>query len=326
MLFTSAFLFASHVSDRSCRGGHSIARLPSFAATARWAADGISVAGGHEDGDAVNQLSGPYGVDIDRQGTVLIADQWNHRIVDGSGRVLAGGNGKGDRPDQLCRPTDVICDQDNGSLIISDSGNRRVTRWSRRCGTRSGETLIDGLACVGLAMDDEKSLYVTDDEKHEVRRYRKGETSGRVVAGGHGPGAGLHQLNTPTFLCVDGDHAVYVSDYRNHRVMKWGKDANEGIVVAGGHGKGEELNQLSYPRGLLVDATGTLYVADSENHRLMRWCRGAAQGTVVVGGRGGGDQANQFNSLVGFAFDRLGNLYVADHYNSRVQRFAIENN
>ena len=51
-------------------------------------------------------------------------------------------------------------------------------------------------------MDDEGALYVTDTEKHEVRRYRQGETSGTVVAGGNGRGDGLHQLNGPSLrLC-----------------------------------------------------------------------------------------------------------------------------
>ena len=115
------------------------------------------------------------------------------------------GNGEGKRPDQLKYPTDVLVDRESDSLIICEQGNRRVTRWSRGSGTRSGETIIDNIGCYGLAMDDEGALYVTDTEKHEVRRYRKGETSGTVVAGGNGKGAGLHQLNLPSYVCVDGE-------------------------------------------------------------------------------------------------------------------------
>jgi sugar lactone lactonase YvrE len=240
--------------------------------------------------------------------------------------VLAGGNGCGDGPDQLNQPTDVIFDNETDSLIICDLGNVRVTRWPRRSGTRSGETIIDNVACVGSAMNDEGSLYVTDIEKHEVRRYRRGETSGIVVAGGNGRGAGLHQLNWPTYICVDGEHAVYVSDWENHRVMKWVKDAKEGIVVAGGRGQGEDWTQLSYPRGVLVDALGNVYVADVGNDRVMGWCRGAAQGTVVVEGNRQEKGANQFICPTGLSFDRHGHLYVGDWGNDRVQRFSLEKN
>ena len=258
-------------------------------------------------------------------------DFWNHRIVewkrgDTSGRVLVGDNGEGDRPDQLNCPTDVLVDRETDSLIICDYGNRRVTRWPRGSGTRRGETIIDNIACYGLAMDDKGALYVTDIEKHEVRRYRKGETSGTVVAGGYGQGADLQQLNRPAYVCVDGDHAVYVTDNNNHRVMKWMKGAKQGVVVAGGHDKGEKLTQLFGPHGVLVDAAGTVYVADINNDRVMRWCRGAMQGTVVVGGNGEGQGANQFSRPTGLSFDRQGNLYVADFHNHRVQRFSIERN
>ena len=33
-------------------------------------------------------------------------------------------------------------------------------------------------------MDEDGSLYVADQGKHEVRRYRRGESQGIVVAGG----------------------------------------------------------------------------------------------------------------------------------------------
>ena len=268
---------------------------------------------------------------MDDEDTVIVADWYNHRIVEWkrgatSGTVLAGGNGKGKRPDQLNWPTDVIFDKETDSLIICDSDNRRVTRWPRQNGIRSGETIIDDINCWRLTMDDEGSLYVTDWKKHEVRRYRRGETNGTVVAGGNGQGAALNQLNDPHYVCVDGEHAVYVSDHSNHRVMKWVKGAEEGIVVAGGRGKGKDLTQLSDPHGVRVDATGNVYVVDLGNHRVMRWCRGASQGTVVVGENGVGEGANQFNFPMGLFFDRHGHLYVADSWNHRVQRFSLEMN
>ena len=89
----------------------------------------------------------------------------------------------------------------------------------------------------GLTMDENGSLYVIDEEKHEVRRYRRGESQGTVVAGGNGNGNRLNQLSNPRYVFVDRDHSVYVSDYGNHRVMKWMEGAKEGIVVAGGQGQ-----------------------------------------------------------------------------------------
>ncbi|CAF1339216.1 unnamed protein product [Rotaria sordida] len=241
-----------------------------------------------------------------------------------NGQVVAGGSGEGNRLDQLYCPTDVLIDKETDSLIICDPGNRRVVRWSRRSGTTQGEILINHIGCFGLAMDDQRYLYISVSGKHEVRRYQIGDKNGTLVAGGNGGGADRNQLNFPTYIFVDQQHTVYVSDQYNHRVMKWNKRAKEGIVVAGGQGEGNDLSQLSCSNGLFVDTLGTIYVADSHNHRVIRWPKGAKQGTVIVGGNGEGEGANQFNYLEGLSFDRHGNLYVVDCNNHRVQRFSIE--
>ncbi|CAF1328378.1 unnamed protein product [Rotaria sordida] len=243
---------------------------------------------------------------------------------DTNGQVVAGGRGQGNRLDQLCRPTDVLIDKETDSLIICDRGNRRVVRWSRRSGTTQGEILIDNISCWGLAMDNQRYLYVSDTDKDEVIRSQIADKNETIVAGGNGKGAGLNQLNGPSYIFVDQQQTVYVSDYDNHRVMKWNKGAKEGTVVAGDQDQGNALTQLSHPRGVFVDALGTIYVADSWNHRVMRWPKGAKQGTVIVGENGQGARENQFQYLRGLSFDRHGNLYVVDSENNRVQRFSIE--
>ncbi|CAF1175130.1 unnamed protein product [Rotaria sp. Silwood1] len=248
--------------------------------------------------------------------------QW--KMGDTNGQVVAGGSGYGNRLDQLYCPSDVLIDKETDSLIICDSANRRVVRWSRRSGTTRGEILIKNTHCYGLAMDDQRYLYICVPEKHEVRRYQIGNKNGTIVAGGNGEGAGLNQLNGPRYIFVDQQQTVYVSDSSNNRVMKWNKGAKEGIVVAGGQGFGNALTQLRWPEGLFVDTLGTIYVADFGNHRVMRWPKGAKQGTVIVGENGEGEGANQFNDLGGLSFDRHGNLYVVDFRNHCVQRFSIE--
>ncbi|CAF3182793.1 unnamed protein product [Rotaria sp. Silwood2] len=258
---------------------------------------------------------------------MVIAEWENHRISqwkmdDTNGQVVAGGHGPGNQLDQLNYPTDVLIGKENDSLIICDLGNQRVVQWSRYSGTTQGEILIDNVNCYGLAMDDQRYLYVSDYPNDEVRRYQIGDKNGTLVAGGHGNGADLNQLNSPGYIFVDRQQTVYVSDYRNHRVMKWNKGAKEGIVIAGGQGQGDALTQLSYPQGLFVDTLGTICVADSGNNRVMLWPKGAKQGTVIAGGNGQGTGANQLNGLEGLSFDRHGNLYVSDLRNNRVQRFS----
>ena len=297
---------------------------------ARWSQNGVTVADGHGEGNAVNQLWYPYGLDIDDDNqSIVIADTYNHRIVEwkmsaSNGKVIAGGQGLGNRLDQLNHPTDVLIDKETNSLFIADLGNRRVLRWCRRQETTQGELIIDNISCRGLAIDYQRYLYVADAAEDEVRRYTIGDKNGIIVAGGNGQGNQLNQLNWPTYLFVDEQQAVYVSDNENHRVMKWNKGTNQGIVVAGGRGEGSALTQLSYPQGLFVDTSSTIYVADSDNNRVMRWPKGAQQGTLIVGGNGEGNAPNQFNCPLALSFDRHCNLYVVDCNNHRVQRFDIQ--
>ncbi|CAF2052858.1 unnamed protein product, partial [Rotaria magnacalcarata] len=77
------------------------------------------------------------------------------------------GNGAGKGSNQLYCPTGVLIDKETDSLIICDAENQRVVRWSRRSGTTQGEILIDNLNCYGLAIDEQRYLYVSDVVKHE---------------------------------------------------------------------------------------------------------------------------------------------------------------
>ena len=67
------------------------------------------MAGGNGQGNGNNQLSNPWGLYIDDDQTIYIADQSNHRIIEWkwnatSGQVVAGGNKQGNEAHQLSYP------------------------------------------------------------------------------------------------------------------------------------------------------------------------------------------------------------------------------
>ncbi|CAF0747170.1 unnamed protein product [Adineta steineri] len=293
-----------------------------------WEQNGHTVAGGNGYGIEINQLANPLGLYVDDDRMIYVTDGNNSRVMAWEPyaenvRVVAGGNGRDNRSHQLSLASDVIVDKENDCLIICDSSNNRIVQWPRRNG-KDGVTIISNISCWGLTMDENKSLYIVDVKKHEVRKYRREESQGTVVAGGNGNGNRLDQLNYPSYVFVDQYHSVYVSDTKNHRVMKWEEGAKQGIVVAGGQGQGNNLTQLSEPQGIVVDQLGTVYVADYNNSRIMRWPQGAIQGSVIVRGSGSKEQSNQLYCFIGLSFSGRGNLYAADSCNHRVQYFRIE--
>ena len=295
----------------------------------RWKQTGITIAGGNDYGNELNQLCWPMGFSLDdNDQTIYISDCGNTRIVEWkvnatSGRVVAGGNGQGKNLNQLHEPTDVIIDQENRAFIIADGGNRRVMRWPM-ANAEEGEVIISDIDCCDLSLHRDGSLYVADWKKNEVRRWRKGEVDGTIVAGGHGKGNQLDQLNNPRGIFVDDDHTLYICDINNHRVVKWVNDAKEGKIVAGGNGEGDRSTQLSCPTNVFVDQFGHIYVADKGNDRVMRWSEGAKQGTIVVGGNGRGDKGNQLRCPASLSIDKEGNLYVGEFGNHRIQKFLVD--
>ncbi|CAF1345948.1 unnamed protein product [Adineta steineri] len=266
----------------------------------------ITVAGGNGKGRELNQLFNPYGMFIDNDKSVYIADSYNHRIVkwrlnSNTGQIIAGGNEPENQNNQLNSPTDIIFDKKNNSLIISDYGSNQVIRCFDQNRTNQ-QIIISNISCWGLTIDKNGFIYVSDRANNEVRRWKQGDEKGELVAGGNGQGNQLNQLNFSTYIFIDEEYSLYISDSNNNRVMKWKKDAKEGTIVAGGNGDGNSLKQLSHPRGVIVDHLGQIYVADCSNHRVMRWCEGDEEGEMVVGGNGEGDQSNQLNGPTEYGY------------------------
>jgi sugar lactone lactonase YvrE len=199
-------------------------------------------------------LNNPQGIALDRDGTLFIADTYNHvvRRVDPAGTIttfagteagLAGDGGPANRA-QLSLPTAVAVAAD-GAVYISDSGNNRIRRV-RRDGTM--ETVLgsgpgSGTAGAGFAGDGgpvEKAkifapadlelnpagdLVFSDSGNNRVRLIARGVIttiagSGIPGFGGDGGSALGAALNTPQKIALGKDGAIYVADRANHRVRR----------------------------------------------------------------------------------------------------------
>jgi sugar lactone lactonase YvrE len=140
---------------------------------------------------------------------------------------------------------------------------------------------------------------------------------GISVAGGHGYGNGLQQLNSPHGLVVDDDDTVFIADLWKQRIVAWKKGDNEVQVVAGGQGLGNGLHQLACPTDVLIDKeTNTLIISDYGNRRVVRWpLNNGTRGETLI------DNI----SCDGLAMDKQGCLYVSDDEKHEVQRFTQGN-
>ncbi|CAF4620244.1 unnamed protein product, partial [Rotaria socialis] len=95
------------------------------------AKEGIVVAGGQGQGNALTQLYCPNGIFVDTWGTLYVADTWNHRVMRWTqgdkkqGTVIVGGNDEGKGANQFQYPIGLSFDR-QGNLYVDDHYNNRV--------------------------------------------------------------------------------------------------------------------------------------------------------------------------------------------------------
>lgn len=247
--------------------------------------------------------------------------KWDSPDVSSSNNGVVVASGKGSDVDTLY-PVDLVIDK-NGTMFICDYGYRQVIRWPR--GASNGEIFIANISCGGLMLHSGHFLYVTEFSEHRVTRWDiRTNESGEIVAGGHGQGSDLNQLNNPYYSFIDKDRSVYVADHLNNRIMKWTENAQEGILIAGANEPGSGIDQLYFPTSLIVDQFGSVYLTDTGNQRVLRFLNGSKEGIVIIGENGSGDGPDQLGEPWGISFDRNGNLYVVDMWNNRIQMYKID--
>lgn len=284
-----------------------------------------TAAGGNGRGGGANQLSGPEGIALGRNGDLYIADEGNNRIQKWapgatSGTTVVGGAGWGSGANQLSYPVDVALD-DTGNLYIADYGNNRIQKWAP--GATSGTTLINFSRPLYLFIDHNGDLYFTRDFVSDVRKVAHGTNTSVVVAGGNGNGSAANQMYSPQGIFVDDNGNIFIADRDNHRVQKWAPGATSGVTVAGGNGSGSAANQTFSPTSVWVDASGNLYVSEGNNDRVQKWAPGATSGVTVVGGNGRSDSTpNQLWYPADVVLDSAGNIYVSDEAHNRIQKYA----
>ncbi|CAF1062079.1 unnamed protein product [Adineta steineri] len=240
------------------------------------AKEGQIIAGGNGQGYRMDQLSYPTDFIVDQQNhSIIIADYDNKRVIQWL-------NQKQQILIQNIDCSGLAMDK-NGFLYVSGGYKNEVRRW------KMGEYNNEGIVVAGangegdqlnqfhyptfIFVDEDQSVYVTDQDNHRVMKWRKDAKEGIVVAGGNGKGENLNQLSHPGGVIVDDLGEIYVADCWNHRVMRWCEGKEEGELIVGGNGKGSQLNQLYYPRGLSFDDKGNLYVADQRNDRIEKFER-----------------------------------------------------
>jgi len=195
-------------------------------------------------------LNEPAALALDGQGNLYIADQGNHRVrvvdleaniirtVAGTGMATYDGDGKPASSASLSSPSGLAIDGER--LYIADTFNGRVRCMQLTSGlisTAAGdggtyrfesgsEAPSPSLSRpIGIVLDREGRLFLTDSDSHLVRYWDwKTGTAIRVAGSGVATYSGDGGFATEASLCypfgiaVDHDGVLFVADTFNHRI------------------------------------------------------------------------------------------------------------
>lgn len=272
-------------------------------------------------------LNHPYGIALDLNGNIYVADLGNARVrridangvittVAGGGTTSIAGDGIQATNAQLKSPRNVAVDN-LGNLYISDFDAQQVYQVSPAgiltvfAGTGQGGFDGDGGAATaarlsfpaGLATDTQGNVFIADSGNDLVRRVWFGTITTVATT-----------VPAPTGLAVDASGRLYVSSAK----------AQMGATAASPAGMTIELVAAE---DVASDAGGTLYLATKNYVRKLQGAMLTTIAGVADPSSGGNDSRTAPPRLAepfAMTLDSAGSLYVADRTANRIDKVATD--
>lgn len=298
----------------------------------------------------------PEGIAFRDEGTLLIADAGNNTVralstadghvstITGAG-AYAGNNSSMGATDgsglwaRFNGPESVAIDPATNDVIIADTANHVVRRLRRDgtvvtlAGLAGSAGADDGAgssarfdAPLGVAIDPQGRIYVSDSERHTIRRIESDGVVHTIAGAAGSPGFAdangtAARFNTPCGLAIDGVGDVLIADAGNHVIRRLAADGVVTTVAGGPCSNGDADGpaadaRFDHPVAVAVDTLGNMFVADRDNGTVRKL--DSAQRVTTYAGLPWRlrtlANAEQwiFNAPLGLAADQAGNVFVAD--------------
>lgn len=228
-------------------------------------------------GAAPGKFNDAWGVAVDANGDVFVADTFNHRIqkfgADGMMQFTWGSPGASTAPGagretQFFGPRDIVIDGE-GRLLVTDTGNKRIQVFDREGNflaqfgaAGSGDGQFD--EPVGLAIDATGNIYVADTWNKRIQVWSKDfvwQRSFPVPTWATMLPEDLQAVDHKPYLAVGGE-TLYVSSPRSGEVLGFTLSGQPKELPA------IALERSDVPIGVEV-RDGRLYITNARNGSIV---------------------------------------------------------
>jgi uncharacterized protein (TIGR03663 family) len=226
--------------------------------------------------DGAGGFYDPWGIAVDGEGYIYVADTWNHRIqkfaTDGEFVAAWGQHGVVQEvpgaAGQFWGPRDIVAAPD-GLIYVADTGNKRVqvfTPDGQYVAQWGGGGAADGRfdEPVGVAVGADGQTYVADTWNRRIQVF---DAEYMAVYQWEVEAWNGHSLENKPYLAIDTSGRVYATDPEGARVLVF-DGAGEFLASLGG--RDLEGQNLALPMGIAIDEDGYIYVADPGAHRVVK--------------------------------------------------------
>jgi sugar lactone lactonase YvrE len=204
-------------------------------------------------------LSECFGVAVDGNGNVYIADTYNNRVLKET--PSAGGYSQSVVAIDLNKPYGVAVDG-NGNVYVADSYNFQIVKETLSGGSYTPSVVVSGLPGTpfDVAVDGSGNVYFPNGIDNQVLKEAPsgGGYIQSVVAD-----AASNGINSPWEVAVDGSGDVYITDNGNERVLKE-------TYSGGGYTQSTVVSGLNFPTGIAVDGSGDVYIANTYSDQILK--------------------------------------------------------
>ena len=190
------------------------------------------------------RFDNPYGIAVDKDGNVFVADWDKNQIKkispDGKVAVVAGNGERGAKDGKASDATfylpEGITIDNKGNLYVADCYNNRIRKITQdgTVTTLAGHTKrgsVDGKGAAaafwhpnGITVDKNGNVYVADAGNNKIRKITPDgqvSTFAGTGAGGAGNGhADKASFYAPSGIVTDKNGNMYIADYENNRIRK----------------------------------------------------------------------------------------------------------